>query len=468
MSDRDRTRAFRRALEEATAERREPFAHGVGYFSDSIPNVYDVNYLVLDRVATTAEHAAEADALMERFHHRKVVAFEGGSSLVNGFAQHGWQHSTHLIMAHRREPDRLVDTSCVREATIEELVAAKRASTLSQTGGSDGLGEQLREADRRVAQAISLRFFAAFVGGRVAGYCELRSDGRTAQIEDVATAPEFRGRGLGRAIVQFALEEARRAHDLVFLEALEDDWPRELYAKLGFDVVDELHVFLHAGHPLTGLRLRTPRLELRLATVAELRALAALARAGVHDPAEMPFEVAWTDSANSPTFDDEFVEFHRQRLERSSPEEWRLELVAFAEGQPVGTQGLGAVRFREELEVSTGSWLGRSHQGRGLGLEQRAAVLQLAFEGLGARAAVSAAWEANGASLGVSWKLGYTEVGTKVAHPRGEPVVHRVLRLERADFTSPVPVEIEGLDALRAHLGLDDHTSPVDGAHRVT
>jgi RimJ/RimL family protein N-acetyltransferase len=320
---------------------------------------------------------------------------------------------------------------------------------------------------------MSLRFFAAFADGRVAGYCELRSDGTTAQIEDVATAAEFRGRGLGRAIVQFAVEEARRAHDLVFLEALEDDWPRELYAKLGFDVVDELHVFLHTGHPLTGLLLRTPRLELRLATVAELRALAAVARAGVHDPEEMPFEVAWTDRAGSPTFDDDFVEFHRSRLERSSPEDWRLELVAFADGQPVGTQGIGAARFREEREVSTGSWLGRSHQGRGLGLEQRAAVLTLAFEGLGARAAVSAAWEGNGASLGVSRKLGYAEAGTKVAHPRGEPVVHRVLRLERADFTSPVAVEIEGLDALRSHLGLDhlgldDSTSPVDGAGRVT
>ena len=48
----------------------------------------------------------------------------------------------------------------------------------------------------------------------------------------------YRGRGLGRAIVQHALDEARRDHDVVFLEALADDWPRLLYAKLGFDVVD--------------------------------------------------------------------------------------------------------------------------------------------------------------------------------------------------------------------------------------
>jgi RimJ/RimL family protein N-acetyltransferase len=212
---------------------------------------------------------------------------------------------------------------------------------------------------------------------------------------------------------------------------------------------------LEPGHPLTYLRLRTPRLELRLATVAELRALARLAQEGVHDPAEMPFEVAWTDNAGSPTFVDEFVEFHRTRLSASTPENWHLELIAFSGGKPIGTQGIGAVRFAEEREVSTGSWLGGQWQGQGLGTEQRAAVLTLAFDGLGARAAVSAAWERNDASLGVSRKLGYVDTGTKLSRPRTEVLVHRVLRLERADFQAPVPVEIDGLAALRSYLGID-------------
>ncbi len=229
------------------------------------------------------------------------------------------------------------------------------------------------------------------------------------------------------------------------------------HGRLGFDVVDERHLFLHTGHELSGLRLLTPRLELRLATIAELRALARLAQAGVHDPAEMPFEVAWTDNAGSPSFVDDFLEFHRARLGASTPEDWRLELVAFVDGgEPIGSQGIGATRFAVRREVSTGSWLGRDWQGRGLGTEQRAAVLSLAFDGLGAQAAVSAAWEGNHASLGVSRKLGYVESGTRLSHPRGEPLVHRILRLEHTDFRSPaVPVEIEGLAALRSYLGID-------------
>jgi hypothetical protein len=60
----DRIRAFSRRLEDATAERREPFAHGTGLFCDSIPSVYDANYLRVERVTTAEEHASEADALM--------------------------------------------------------------------------------------------------------------------------------------------------------------------------------------------------------------------------------------------------------------------------------------------------------------------------------------------------------------------------------------------------------------------
>jgi hypothetical protein len=47
--------------------------------------------------------------------------------------------------------------------------------------------------------------------------------------------------------------------------------------------------------PLFDLRIRTPRLELRLPTDALLDDLIDVALNGVHDPKDMPFTVAWTD-----------------------------------------------------------------------------------------------------------------------------------------------------------------------------
>ena len=51
--------------------------------------------------------------------------------------------------------------------------------------------------------------------------------------------------------------------------------------------------------PLTGLRLTTPRLELRWPTAADLEALGSLAAAGVHHPAVQPFTIPWTDASPS-------------------------------------------------------------------------------------------------------------------------------------------------------------------------
>jgi spore maturation protein CgeE len=74
------------------------------------------------------------------------------------------------------------------------------------------------------------------VDGQVVAYADLYDDGRTAQIEDVATLDQHRGRGYASALVLRALDEARQSGcDLVFLVSDEDDWPKALYRRLGFD-----------------------------------------------------------------------------------------------------------------------------------------------------------------------------------------------------------------------------------------
>jgi GNAT superfamily N-acetyltransferase len=203
-------------------------AHGTGLFVDSLRDVHDLNYVRVERSAGATELAAEAEALMAGFPHRRVVAYE-----PVGLPPLGWDATTHLVMAHTREPDRRVDTSSVREVPFEDLAPLRAADYVDA-----GLAERLNEGKRRVARIVETRWFAA-----EGAWCELRSWQGMAQIEDVNTLPAFRGRGLGRAVVQRALDEARRDHDLVWLEAVEDDWPRELYAKLGFEVVDRRHLY---------------------------------------------------------------------------------------------------------------------------------------------------------------------------------------------------------------------------------
>ncbi|MFJ9692230.1 GNAT family N-acetyltransferase [Kitasatospora sp. NPDC101183] len=198
--------------------------------------------------------------------------------------------------------------------------------------------------------------------------------------------------------------------------------------------------------PLMGLRLTTPRLELRLPGDEELAALADLAAEGFHDPDRMPFVVPWTDLPPAERARS-VVQHHWLRRGDWTPGNWALNLTVLEEGRVVGLQTVMARDFAVLREVETASWLGTRHQGRGIGTEMRAAVLHLAFAGLGAQEARSGAFAHNDSSYAVSRKLGYLPDGIDRYAVRGRPETNRRLRLTRADWEShrTVQVSIAGL-----------------------
>lgn len=197
--------------------------------------------------------------------------------------------------------------------------------------------------------------------------------------------------------------------------------------------------------PLFGLRVTTPRLELRIPSLDDLDDLGDRAAEGVHDPGVMPFVSPWTH-AEPAVRARETARFHFTRWGAWTPERWGCPFVVLFDGQVVGTQELSGTDFAVTREVSSGSWLGRRFHGRGIGTEMRAAVLHLAFCGLGARYAVSAAFADNPASLAVSRKLGYTDDGIQIDNRMGKPVTTRRLRLSRDDWTTPAGFAIHGLE----------------------
>ncbi len=104
--------------------------------------------------------------------------------------------------------------------------------------------------------------------------------------------------------------------------------------------------------------------------------------------------------------------------------------------------------------MRSGSWLGRAHQGRGVGTEMRAAVVILALDHLGATAVRSEAFLDNTASLRVSEKLGYLPDGTAARVRRGQRVLEQRLLLSAGTFRRPGwELDVENLDACRHQLG---------------
>ena len=192
----------------------------------------------------------------------------------------------------------------------------------------------------------------------------------------------------------------------------------------------------HPGHeywPLFDLRVRTPRVELRYPDDELVVELARLAAKGIHDPDFMPFGVEWTDTP-SPQLERKSLQHYWLARGQWTPEKWEIGFATICDGVVVGSQAMHGDDFAVLGTIETGSWLGRAHQGHGIGKEMRAAILHLIFAGLGARRAISGAWHDNKPSLGVSRALGYVENGDDTRMRRGQPDRHINLKLDREDW----------------------------------
>ena len=255
MSELERALEFL-ALADHGGTRRHPFAYGTALFDERLPRRWDSNYLLVERVPEgigAAELAAEAERIQGRagLHHRKLELRdeEAGARLEPQFRGLGWTVNRHVLMALHREADRLPDCSLVREVDA----AALREARAEQLRGYDWAAEpevlaQLHAAKTLIAEVVEVRFFAVVIDGKPVSWTDLYLAGATAQIEDVGTLGSERGKGYASAVTLHAADEARRsgAH-LIFLVADDEDWPKELYRKLGFDELGRVYEFLLAG-----------------------------------------------------------------------------------------------------------------------------------------------------------------------------------------------------------------------------
>jgi RimJ/RimL family protein N-acetyltransferase len=214
-------------------------------------------------------------------------------------------------------------------------------------------------------------------------------------------------------------------------------------------------VVLTSAWPLFGLRIRSERLVLRLPRDDDLEQLMAVAQAGIHPPDVMPFGIAWS-TVPSPAWERGFLQHHWGLRASWTPGNWQLNLMIELDGQPIGSQSIHAQRFEVLRTVDTGSWLGREYQGRGFGREMRAAVLGFAFDGLGARIALTEAFLDNAASAGVSRSLGYEENGRGSLAPEDVARETQRFRMTLEMWRSrPRPaITTEGLEACRPMFGV--------------
>jgi ribosomal protein S18 acetylase RimI-like enzyme len=243
-----RVHRFEREVELAGTE-QVPSPLGFGVLTDELPLRHDSNFFFLDEAAATADAIAEADRILGGAgrNYRVILTFdeELGERLRPEFQGFGWRTMRHVFMVQHRSPEKTADVSVVSEVDQSALRPGRTREILAQPWGTPELAEELLDSKLLLGRRAETRFFGVEVGGEIVAWSDLYVAQGVAQIEDVATMQEHRQRGYATAVVLHAADEGRKAGaDLVFLVADDEDWPKELYRRLGFDDIGRLYKFV--------------------------------------------------------------------------------------------------------------------------------------------------------------------------------------------------------------------------------
>ncbi len=234
---------FELALDAAVCEELVEGEWGRAFLCPGLDLVYDASFVAIERPGMAmAEVAALAEEVLggAGLEHRTVVVLDQveAARLASELGDApGWELERTEYMVWERESGRRAEIAA-REVSLEQI-AALRAQLIEENLAAGSreparTARQLVELERRCGAVAGDRWFVAPATDPQAACC-LLGDGTIGQVEDVGTLARARGRGLAQAIVLAALAASCEAgHELTFLSAEADDWPRLMYAKLGF------------------------------------------------------------------------------------------------------------------------------------------------------------------------------------------------------------------------------------------
>jgi GNAT superfamily N-acetyltransferase len=248
-----RALAFDRGVRRRGARRVIELAEGVVVRDDELPALHHLNALLLDAPLAEALRdpsslARFADQHLDGLGYRHVVLDDIGAAdmLAPALLESGWTPQRIVFMHRARARDRAPRAGLTRRLDDDEARALQLAITAEEAPRDDGVGGAVAAALVRqlVAGQEAMRggttsiVFGAGEHGVLASSCTLFvcGPGQIAMIEEVGTLTAHRERGLARAVLGAAVDEAQRLGcEEIIVPTEEDDWPQLLYLKLGFE-----------------------------------------------------------------------------------------------------------------------------------------------------------------------------------------------------------------------------------------
>ncbi|WP_061291550.1 GNAT family N-acetyltransferase [Herbidospora cretacea] len=203
------------------------------------------NKVVITGPADPRDILALADRALGDVGHRLVEIDHEPTAKAAAAAltEAGYGHETNVLMLHQGPvPPPAPQVVAVTMEDLHEVVRAAWAAEYPQL-----TAEELDQlTDRRatlVQEGYDITFLAVRDGKTIVCHGDLyvhRASGM-AQFDDLITDPSHQRKGHARAVVTEAIH---RAGDLtLFLEADQNDWPKDFYARQGFTPIGQTNHF---------------------------------------------------------------------------------------------------------------------------------------------------------------------------------------------------------------------------------
>jgi GNAT superfamily N-acetyltransferase len=237
------------------APKRERTPWGTIYRDDRFPLIHEANLAWVSSLASRDpdEILAELDESFRETEvaHRTLLFEDAQEAFAHqeDFVRLGFRPSAELALAKVGLADCLVNPDVGMQAASEGAAADDfRDVTMAVSatfGYSREVLEQLWGLWRHRSRRVGMRPYLASLDGVPAGTISVWPRGKFAWIDDVATHPNFRMRGVGRTMIFEACKRAAEAGcEWVVLTSDLFDTPQEMYVGLGFHPVGEVRGFL--------------------------------------------------------------------------------------------------------------------------------------------------------------------------------------------------------------------------------
>lgn len=228
---------------------------GTIYRDDRFPRIHQANLgwvsVLPDEGPTKILEDLDQEFRGTAVPHRALV-FEDAETafeVQDEFVRLGFRPTAELALAKVGLPDCIVNPELeirpAAEGTAEDDFRSVMMATEAGFGHSPAVLEQMWSLWRERSPRIGMTPYVAYLNGTPAGTVSVWPRGIFAWIDDVATHPNFRMKGVARTMIFEACKRAIEVRcEWVVLTSDLFDTPQEMYKTLGFEPIGEVRGFL--------------------------------------------------------------------------------------------------------------------------------------------------------------------------------------------------------------------------------